>query len=203
MKKIVAIAFALLLTFSLAACSAKEAVQDAVRDAVDGGTSAVATNSGDTEDPTSQSDGATNGNSADDSTVEGRLAKAGLTLEAIQPETFAEATLYNCGDDKVVLYLTNGSGLLGAAVMQPLVEKIMAATAAASDNGKNWETYYGLGDPVELDMSDINYDAFFFIGQWSYVVKGQWITVTVGVLNAEEPEGQENYSWEVTLDFLY
>ena len=140
--------------------------------------------------------------SVDINTVEGRLLKAGLELDDIKPDTFAEASLYNCDKDEVVMYLTNDTDMLGAAIMQPLVEKIMTATAAAGD-GKNYETYYGLGDPTELDLSDANYDAWVFIGQWSYKVSDKWVTVTLGVLPAEEPDGQDNYSWEVTLAFLY
>lgn len=203
MKKVLPLMLALALGFCLAACSVKDAVQNAVRDAADGGAPARGESTGSAAQPAPQDGAAAPGNNPDTGTVEGRLAKAGLTLEAVRPESFAEATLYNCDADEVVLYLSSGSDMLGAAVMQPMIEKILAATAAASDDGKNWEAYYGLGDPRELDMSETNYDTWYFIGQWSYRVKGQWVTVTLGVLPAEEPEGQDEYSWEVSMAFLY
>ncbi len=203
MKKLMALIMTAMLVVAFTACGAKDAVQNAVRDAMDDSTTAPADTGGNAAQPAAQDDDAAAGNTTDTATVEGRLAKAGLTLEAVMPETFAEASLYNCDADEVVLYLSNESGQLGADVMQPMVEKILDATAAASDDGKNWEVYYGFGEPTELDLSETNYDAYFFIGQWSYVVNGQWVTITLGVMPAEEPEGQENYSWEISLSFLY
>ncbi|MDR0531327.1 MAG: hypothetical protein LBG83_04595 [Oscillospiraceae bacterium] len=143
------------------------------------------------------------GSAIDINTVEGRLAKAGLKLADIQPANFAEASLYNCDKDAIVMYLTNGSGKLGAAIIKPLVEKVLAATAAAADDGKNHAVYYGLGDPKDLDWSGANYDAWSFLGQWSYQTGGKWVTATLGVVPAEEPDGQDNYAWEVTLAFNY
>jgi predicted small lipoprotein YifL len=143
------------------------------------------------------------GDTVNINTVEGRLSKAGLKLEDIKPDTFAEASLYNCDKDEIVMYLTNGKDKLGTAVMKSLVEKILNATATVADDGKYWDAYYGLGDPKELDLSKANYDAWMFIAQWSYKTDGKWITATLGILPAEEPEGQDNYSWEVTLAFNY
>ena len=154
---------------------------------------------GKVEAPTSSNNG---GTSTDINTVEGRLSKAGLKLEDIKTDTFAEASLYNCDKDEVTMYLTNDNNMLGEAVMQALVEKIMAATAAAGD-GKNYKSYYGMGVPEEIDMSDVNYDVWYFIGQWSYKVGDKWVSATLGVLPAEEPDGQDNYNWAVTLAFLY
>jgi hypothetical protein len=147
--------------------------------------------------------GGNRGGGADINTVEGRLSKAGLKLEDITPATFAQASLYNCDKDAIVLYLTNGSGKLGSAVMKPLVERVMAATAAVADDGKNYAAYFGMGDPKDLDMSNANYDAWSFIGQWSYQTGSKWVSVTLGVVPAEEPDGQDNYAWEVTLAFSY
>jgi len=143
------------------------------------------------------------GNTVDINTVEGRLSKAGLKLEDIKPATFAEASLYNCDRDEIVMYLTNGRDKLGAAAMRALVEKILNATAAVADDGKYWASYYGLGEPRELDMSRANFDAWNFIAQWSYKTGGKWVTATLGVVPAEEPEGQDNYSWEASLAFNY
>jgi hypothetical protein len=60
-----------------------------------------------------------------------------------------------------------------------------------------------LGEPKELDFSNSNWDAWNFIAQWSYQKDGKWITVTLGVVPAEEPDDQDNYDYEVSLAFLY
>jgi hypothetical protein len=141
--------------------------------------------------------------SVDINTVEGRLSKAGLKLEDIKPATFAEASLYNCDKDEIVIYITDSSDKLGEAIMKPLVMGIIEATAAIADDGKYWNPYYGFGEPTELDFSNSNWDAWSFIAQWSYQTSGKWVTATLGVVPAEEPDGQDKYSWEVTLAFLY
>ena len=204
MKKIIALALVLALTLSLAACGAKEAVQDAVKGALPGSSTLPASSSAPAQtQPSSTSEAKPSGGAADTSTVEGRLAKAGLKLEDIQPDTFAEASLYNCDKDEVVLYITDKGGPLGEAVMKPLVMRVIEATAAVADDEKYWDAYYGLGEPKELDFSKSNWDAWMFVAQWSYQKDGEWVTVTLGVVPAEEPDEQDNYDYEVTLAFLY
>ncbi len=143
------------------------------------------------------------GGAADINTVAGRLSKAGLKLDAIKPDTFAEASIYGMDKDGIVMYLTNPKGKLGEAMMKPMVMKVIEATAAVADDKKYWAVYYGMGEPKPLDFSQSNWDAWNFIAQWSYQKDGQWITATLGVVPAEEPEGQDKYAWEITLTFNY
>ncbi len=194
MKKLVAFTLALALMLSLAACGGGSDTSNS-----ENTTPPASQNGSETTDTASSNEG----DSVDSSTVEGRLARAGLTLDDIKPDTFAEASLYNCDEDEIVMYITNEGGPLGEDVMKPLVMKVIEATAAVADDGKYWNVYYGLGEPTELDFSESNWDAWNFIAQWSYQKNSQWITVTLGVVPAEEPDGQDNYDYEVSLTFLY
>lgn len=72
------------------------------------------------------------GGAADINTVAGRLSKAGLKLDAIKPDTFAEASIYGMDKDGIVMYLTNPKGKLGEAMMKPMVMKVIEATAAVT-----------------------------------------------------------------------
>jgi hypothetical protein len=180
--RIIPVALLLMLSVLFVGCGGKNAVSD---------------------DPSAiDSAPVSNGAKVDDSTVAGRLAKAGLKLDDIKPDSFAAETLFGCGEDEIAMYIT-GKGQLGEAVMKPMVMKIIDATAAISDDGKTWEPFYGLGEPEPLDLGDPNWNAYNFVGQWSYQKDGQWICATLGVVPADEEGGQDNYDYMVTLSFLY
>jgi hypothetical protein len=138
----------------------------------------------------------------DEDTVEARLAKAGLELDDIKPDSFAEVSTYNCDDGNIKMYITN-KGQLGEAVTKPMIMKIIEATADVADDGKYWASYYGLDEPRELDFSTTNWDAWMMIQMWSYQKDGQWINVVLGIVPAEEPNGENNYEYEVSLAFIY
>jgi hypothetical protein len=139
----------------------------------------------------------------DSDSVEGILAKAGLDLEDIKPDTFAEASTYLCDQNEIIMYITNDADVLGEAVTKPMIMKILDATADIADDGKYWDSYYGFDEPTELDLSETNWDAWFLLLTFSYKKDGEWINVTLSVVPAEEPAGENNYEWEVTLSFLY
>jgi hypothetical protein len=151
---------------------------------------------------TNNGNGSGSGNTSDNTTVDGRLTRAGLTLNAVKPDTrFAEAGLPEHGDSdktKVELYLT-GSEALTAEWKETYFNKLRDALAAASDDNKVYKAYYGLGEPVEISLEEVNWNAWLVIIQASYKVNGKWITITAGTVPAEK----EGFTNAISLDFNY
>ncbi len=153
---------------------------------------------------TEQTDNETgSGNTFDNSTVEGRLARAGLTLNAVKPDTrFAEAGLPETGDSKktkVIVYLT-GKELLTAEWKGSYFTKIRDAVAAVSDDKKVYNAYFGLGEPVELSLESIKWNAMIVAIQASYKLNGKWITITAGTVPAVD---KDEYTNGISLKFIY
>ena len=145
-----------------------------------------------------------NGNQDDNTTVAGRLKKAGLTLDAVKPDTrFAEAGFPEYGDSekrKVVLYLT-GSEALGAEWQETYFKKLAAVFASVSSDKKFYKPYYGaaLGVAEEFVFSgNENWGAMIFVMQGSYKYNGK-VTVTVGT----SPTEKEGYTYEVSFAFNF
>ena len=139
-------------------------------------------------------------NTSDNTTVEGRLAKAGLTLNAIKPDNrFAEAGLHR-EETGVKFYLT-GEEEVSAEDKEIYFTKLRDAIASISDDKKVYNAYYGLGEPKkELSLEDTNWKPYYMIAQWSYLFDGKWITLTIGFPTPAEKEG---FSHCASLDFLY
>jgi hypothetical protein len=136
----------------------------------------------------------------DNGTVAGRLAKGGLTLDAILPDTrFAEAAIPGYDPDKteVCLYL-EGEENPTAEWKETYFTKLMAAIASASDDGKVYESYI-FGDPVELSLADVNWEAWILIFQPSYKHNGEWITLTTAPVPAE----RDGFTHAISLKFIY
>ena len=136
---------------------------------------------------------------SDNTTIEGRLAKAGLTLNAIKPDNrFAEAGLHR-EETGVKLYLT-GQEEVTAEDKERFFTKLRDAIASISDDKKVYNAYYGLGEPKELSLEGTNWKPYYMIAQWSYQFDSKWITLTIGFPTPAEKEG---FSHCASLDFLY
>ncbi len=188
MKKLLAITLMMILAISLGACGAKEAVQDAVRDALPSSStppnSAAPPSSSNTQaqTPPSSASESTSPSSAeesanvDTSTLAGYLSQFGFTEDDISLANLTENVFH--ADSKMIEIHTSSTP--ANAELQECVERIYEKSRSTSENGK----VYIYGSDNEFVLSDIvdwNFDwqSSPLTVYWGYKYQGKDVMVAI------------------------
>lgn len=217
MKKFTAIVLVLILTVLLAACGAKDAVQDTVRNVIsgdsgseDGGLSADEGSRADGEGTIDLENVAANlveeaieANSFSVAAARQAIEARGINFSAIEPDwdyTVNEEGYHAYGDSgKGVILFTKAAGLLEDGEYEAWLKKAFEATAAASDDGYNIQGFsFGEGDIEKTWDEFINSESI--IQCWSYKYGGAIMDVYVEVAEEKPSELDGDPYWNEELE---
>jgi hypothetical protein len=196
MKKLVLIALILALTFSLAACGAKEAVQDAVRDAMPAESESPDSSAkADEEDKIDVTEAAEKmvEEAAERDAFSLAAATAfwkakGVDMDAAAPDwdwTVDEEKMATYGDEPdssyghaSVVFEKAGGGEISKEEFQAWARKVFDATAAASDDGHNIIGWEFAGDGEDALSEAAFEDAIdAFMPGWGFMRDGKNMVV--------------------------
>ncbi len=223
MKKRAILAMVLVLLLAFTACGAKEAVQGALKDALDGSTAPAGDNDG--------GDAAGLGDAVQDM-VDDAIAHnafslaaaanfwkvcAGLEVDAAAPDwdwvvdeekmtTYGDTTDSSYGHASIA-FEKAGGGEVSEEEYRAWAQKLFNATAAASDDGHNiigWE-FVGEG---EDGFGEVSFDRAFdsWMPGWGFMVNGRNMVVYLDEkydTDKESTIGRALYNYAVAADICY
>jgi hypothetical protein len=228
MKKFFVIALMCILTLSVAACGAKEAVQDAVRDAISVGSE----DSENTKnDPNTKSNEAALEIKVDELVEDAvehdafSMAAAtafwndkGIDVEAAAPDwewIIDEEKMTTYGDEPdsayghaSIAFEKADGGELSEEEFRAWAEKMFSATAAASDDGYNIVGWEFAGDGEDA-LSQVSFDDAFgggFMQGWGFMRNGRNMVVYIGenyTTDKDSEIGRSLYNYAVSADVCF
>jgi hypothetical protein len=199
MKKLLALALTLVLCLSLAACSVKDKVQNAVKDAISGENSSGASKEDGKIDIDNAVDNivkeAITADAFSEEAAAQALSNRGISVKAIAPDWdyIIDDTQYRVYGDSShgKIEFIKKDGEISTEEYNAWLKKLFEATAAASDDGHNIEGFsFGNGDVEYTWDTFINSESWMKV--WAFKYKGTIMDVYPEV--NDDPENESEYT---------